>query len=657
MNRLTSHKRSFSWGLVLLLVMLVLGSGLLVAIRPTSAHYPAPDRGGAAAPAGTAQSQGHIAPPNDAPPRPTRPDDPSRTAQIVTDVPPLAGIPAGVPRLAPVAPPPPKAPLVIITSIASGNWSNPATWSSGTVPTAADDVTIANATTVTIDIAAVANSVTVGQGASGVLQFDPTTGRPLTVTTNVTVAGGGIFQANPTGAVTTHALSLGGSLTNSGTIDFSQNGNASQAAITFTGAANATWTNNAGATLNLKGSTSGQGVTLNKGTSAASVLDFYPGGTVTVQGANTSGFLLITNGTFRISGTNTFSNPVFYNTAYIIPATGGIWLNNANATIVAQGASPTNGGLLRLTAGTYNVGTGTGNSLGATAGAQFIIEGGTMNVASRLTATVAVTYTQSAGTVNVNTVANAAATPSFGFTSILPTNVMNMSGGTINLVQAATSLDYNQQGTVNFSGGTLNVGTVATATNFVFRAQGNMPNVVIDTTTTAKTLNLSSTAYVYGNVTIPATATLNLNNFILNELGSTFTNNGALTGTFAAGFTTSRLQFAGAVAQTYTGTGTAGSAVDPLFGFALINRGAGVTIDPTATPIYVTRLLAFSGALINTAKINVVPYTTNLMIIQRGGIAQLPPGTLDVTPTFPGGSAALVLVYSQAATPITTGVE
>ena len=53
-----------------------------------------------------------------------------------------------------------------------GAWSAPATWTGGVVPGAADDVTIADGDTVTIDTAALAMSVTVGQGTSGVLQWD-----------------------------------------------------------------------------------------------------------------------------------------------------------------------------------------------------------------------------------------------------------------------------------------------------------------------------------------------------------------------------------------------------------------------------------------------------------------------------------------------------
>ena len=142
---------------------------------------------------------------------------------------------------------------------------------------------------------------------------------------------------------------------------------------------------------------------LNKGTSSASTLDFLPGGTITVQGLNVAGFLAITNGTFKISrGSSTFSNPVFAAAAYTIPATGGIWLNNANATIVGQAGSPTNAGLLRLTDGTFGVGTLGTHVMGAGVGASFNVEGGALNLAGRLNSTnTYISYTQSGGAVNV----------------------------------------------------------------------------------------------------------------------------------------------------------------------------------------------------------------------------------------------------------------
>ena len=542
------------------------------------------------------------------------------------------------------------APQTLITCAApGGNWSSPGTWTGGVVPTAADDVLIGSGCTVTIDTAAAALNVSVSSG--GTLQYEDTTARTLAVGANVTVDAGGTLQSAATGTQTGHILSVGANLVNAGTIDLSTNADTAGASITFTGAANASL-NNSG-TLDLRT------MTLNKGTSAASMLDFLPGGTITVQGANTAGFLTITNGTFRVAGSGTLTNPVFAAAAYTIPATGGFWLNDANATVVGQSGNPANNGSLRVTDGTLNVGTLGTNVMGAAANASFTIEGGTVNVAGRLTSANAVTYTQSAGTVNICVVGGCATTPSFGFTSTLPTNVMNISGGTINFVNSntLTTADYNQQGTINFSGGTVQFGTAATATNFTFRLQGSAPNVVIDNTTNAKTLLLSGTAWVYGNFTVSTGSTLNPNNAILNMFGSTFTNNGTIGPGIVGGATTSRLQFAGAGAQTYTGTGTAGTPADPLFGLANINRGGGLTIDPSVNPIYVARLLAFSGSLTNANKVSLTQATTNVMVIQRGGVAQLPAGTIDVAPSFTTTSAALILVYSQASNAATTGVE
>ncbi len=67
--------------------------------------------------------------------------------------------------------------------------------------------------------------------------------------------------------------------------------------------------------------------------------------------------------------------------------------------------------------------------MGAGVGAAFIIEGGTLNFAGRLTsANTFITYTQSGGTVNICTAGGCATSPSFGFTGATGV-VMKMSGG------------------------------------------------------------------------------------------------------------------------------------------------------------------------------------------------------------------------------------
>src|ERR1043166_5686661 len=553
-----------------------------------------------------------------------------------------------------------------------GIWSAPATWAGGVVPGAADDVTIANGDTVTIDTAALCNNLTVGQGVSGVLQYqDTATARSLTASGSVTISAGGAFTAFPVATATgAHTLSLAGNLSNSGTINFNivTGGFTSSVQITFTGAGLATWTGNGN--TNLKQTT---GVSLNKGTNNSNTLEFTPGtGSFTVLGGNAAGFLAITNGTFKISGTNAFSNPVFNAVAYSIPATGGIWLNNSSATIVGQNGNPTMSGLLRMTSGVYNVGTVANNAMGGATTSNFIIEGGIMNFASRLLVTSAsAQFNMSAGTLNMNTVGNtASASPSFGFTGA---SIFTMSGGIINLVQAtttgATLQDYQVSSTAFITGGTVNVGTAATATNFIFRIQGQMPNVVIDNTTNNKTATLSAQTNVWGNLTINPGTTINLNPIgtaqTLLMIGSTITNNGAIiTGTTNTG----TVNFAGGLqltasggsgtAQTYTGTGTFGTAVTTIATLSLQN-GAGVTLDPGVSNLNVQRVNMFFGSITNSNKIALGNGGATQEIIQRGvGGNPLGAGGFDVAPTFNIGTGGLIIVYAQSATGVySTGVE
>ena len=221
----------------------------------------------------------------------------------------------------------------------------PATWVGGVVPTAGDNVTIASPHTVTIN-SSNAFSVTVQNG--GILEFEAITA------TNFNGRHvchdqfrGHLPNPTATGTVTTHVLSVGTNLTNNGTLDFSTNADTAGAGITFTGAANNTF----GGT---GGTTDVRGITINKGTSNANILELLLSN-FTVRGVNTdvAGYLTLTNGTFKISGTFTMANRTFIGPTYTIPATGGIWLNNPNYTVspTASGTATNNNGLFRMTSG------------------------------------------------------------------------------------------------------------------------------------------------------------------------------------------------------------------------------------------------------------------------------------------------------------------
>ncbi len=541
----------------------------------------------------------------------------------------------------------------ITSTIGGGNWSSTATWVGGVVPSAGDNVTIVDGATVTIDATATAacNSLLVGQGVSGVLIFNATTARTITVGGNLFVSSGGTFQSAATGTITTHALSIAGNITNNGVLDFSTNTNTAGAGITFTGAANQLFSGTGGTTDLFT-------LTMTK-TALANLVDFNLSN-FTVRGLSTAatGALLTTNtgtGTLKFSGSNTFSGTLWSTASYTIPSTLGIWLNNSNFSVTGLAGSPTMSGLLRLTAGTYTFGTAVGNAVGGAATSSFVIEGGTLNIASSLSiASSGASFTMSSGTVNVTTVANASTSAGFGFTST--TSVISITGGTINLVQAssgATPLDYSISATSpTITGGTLNIGTASTATNFNFRIAGAIPTTIIDTTTNNKTASLAAATNSYADMTINSGATLNLNGFAFTVRTGTFTNNGTLTGTVAS----SRFTFASPTnaPQTFAGTGTVTS---PLDGLGVSTTG-GLTITHVNS-IPTLRVNLFVGTITNSNKITLGTGAALPVAVQvsQASNTTIPGGFFDQAPNFNLGTGVYSISYLQESVGRTTGFE
>ncbi len=518
----------------------------------------------------------------------------------------------------------------VSSTAAGGNWSLNSTWAGGVVPTASDNVTIANGATVTIDTAAQAYSLTVGTGGSpAVLQFESANARSLNIGTDVTIATNGTFQSSTTGTITAHALSVVGNITNNGILDFSTNANTAGAGITFTGAAN----NSFGGTGAI---TDVRSITVNKGTSSASTLELNPTN-LTVQGVATdfAGYLTLTNGTFKISGSFPLVNRTFTTPTYTIPATAGIWLNNPNYTVAgtASGATTSNNGLLRVSQGTYNVGVGAGDQMRGATGAVFTIEGGTLNTSGTFDPQGAVMYTQTGGTVNVAIIGNNLT--SLGSFDLLSFgSFFTMSGGTINIINPSTGgtkVDYHvnsADANTNISGGTVVIGAGAAPASSIYNVAGQMPNTIVN-----------------------ATQTMRVNNAIVSMRGTSVTNNGIIDFTG----TNPRYDFASSIgAMTYGGSGLFGTAAVPVGGFGISsNSGFSITLNSS---IFCNRVNLFQGGFVNSNRITLGSGGTSQTLVQIGG-GTTPGGNFDVSPIHNQGTGGQILRYDFETAARSTGVE
>ena len=356
-----------------------------------------------------------------------------------------------------------------------GNWSKGATWIGGVVPANGDNVSIPVGSKVILD----ANPTVGSLSISGTLEFEVNTPRTITVENQVTVSSGGIFQSAQSGTVKNHQLIVLGSIINDGTINFSSNSNATGVEIVFTGSSNATFNCSDSPLTNLRQT---NGITLNKGTSAASVLSFTPGKIFQVLSngsQDAKGFLSIINGAFNIIGSNSFNNPVFSTEGnYTIPATGGFWLGNQNATVIGMNGSVTNLGDLRITNGTYEIGISGENSLETLTDGQFQMSGGTLNIAGNFKMDGGSAII-SGGRINLATQANSAdQLPTFNIsgqaklelygTPVITIAYPNSKNSPINDIQIGIG-----SGQKAVTGGTIQLGTEATPSGSSFFVNGD----------------------------------------------------------------------------------------------------------------------------------------------------------------------------------------
>ncbi|RYZ49089.1 MAG: hypothetical protein EOP49_17145, partial [Sphingobacteriales bacterium] len=547
---------------------------------------------------------------------------------------------------------------VISNGTGGGLWSATSTWASGTVPLLSDNVTILNGDNVIVDVNANTNNLIVGGGVSGSVEFEPATARTLTVGGQLTINPGSSVMTSATGTQTGHLLVIGGNILNNGILNLSTNSNTAGAGLTFTGATTNSFSGT-GATNNI------MSMTITKG-AAANILELNPSN-FTVKGVNTdvSGFLTLTSGTLKISGSFPMTNRVFTTAAYTIPATAGIWLNNANFTIPGQTGNVTMTGTLRLSAGTYNIGTASGNSVALGAGSNTTIEGGTLNVAGRMGTTASgtiISYNQTGGDVTVSQAGYSSATLACFDLGTSTSSVISISGGSITIQLAngtsATALSYrNQAGTgiAGVTGGTLFLGNANSGTAKTFVVAGVLPNVEVTNTSAAHNALYSTTVVSYNNISLNVKIntgnTFDFGNAVYLFNGNSIINNGTLTHT---GVSSRFITFKPATNVTYSGTGVVTA---PMTSLELQNE-LDFIFDPLSGSIVATRIIIFSGSFVNANHLTLGNGGTSTSVLQIGNTTTpTGGGTFDVAPMFNLGTGGQNISYLRTTNPIVSGLE
>lgn len=554
----------------------------------------------------------------------------------------------------------------VSSTAAGGLWSAPSTWAGGLVPDGGDNVTIVSGATVIIDTDALAGNLTVGSvgglageaegklegGSPAILRFGETAAFSLNVAGNVTIGSNDTFSTGG-GSANQHLLTVSGNITNNGTLDFSTNNNLAGASILFKGASNSTF-GGTGPVTDIRI------MTVNKGGSNANILEMNMSN-FSVQGSTTeapgSGFLFLDSGTLKISGTFSGSHRTFFNPNYQINASSGIWLNNPNYTIVAQHAEVFTLGLLRVSAGTYNIGTDTLDNLDLVSGSTTIIEGGSLRTAGNLgvgslqVPATPFTYNQSGGTVTTCTVGRFSSTSAMCFdmgesaaSSIAMTGgdivIQNSGTGTIN---PSYKNKAGSTGMASLTGTTVRFGNASTTGDGFFIASGRLPNVSVETVSGPRTVQF--TAFdgpnTVRNVNIGSNGTFAFAD--LTMVGTSFVNNGTIVSTSTGGFFNID-DGAGLTDVAFSGTGIMNGVIN-----SSNVRCHGLTFDPSIGNIRFRNMKLTNAAVSNAERITIGNNDNQLSTLELYGGA-----TLLSRPDYNYGTGGLRVVYSGVAT---TGPE
>ncbi len=314
---------------------------------------------------------------------------------------------------------------------------------------------------------------------------------------------------------------------------------------------------------------------------------------------NAANPLTLTSGTFKLSSASVITP---FTSAVNIVALAGFW--NNGGTVTAGAFSWTINGLLRMSAGSINIGTAQDHNLVYNNNSKITIEGGTLNVAGRFYSGGNTTYNQSGG---VFTVCKFGSTN----TSIAPfdfnaASSFTMSGGSIVIPKASSSTsDYKNLATTNnVTGGTLQIGDAATSGSPIIRIYSTAPiyNLLINETGTPTAYIITSNLTVKNDVTINA-GTLWIGTMLLT--GGNFINNGSIA-------TGSSITFNGTAPQTHSGTNNS------TFYNMTLNNTAGLTLSGYAG-INIRNILTLTAGVIKTGQNKISLILTGASVARTSG--------------------------------------
>lgn len=440
------------------------------------------------------------------------------------------------------------------TGAVSTDWFNTGNWSSGAIPTSADNVSITSAPANQPNISntgAVCNNVTIESGAS------------------LTMNG-----------ATAYTLSIYGDWTNNGTF------NRGIGTVDFVNTTSYQEISGTSTTAFYK-------LSLTKGT-----IDRILEVTSLISLNASTNPLVINSGTFKLSSASTIT-PFTNGTGAELNSSKGIW--NNGGTINYGNFTWYNAGLLRLSAGTINSGTNNNNHLIYWNGGSVIIEGGMLNVAGAFrpnSGTSYGTYTQSGGVLTVCT-SGSTATDRGAF-EINSGVAFTITDGTIVLRKASSNTTADAiilASSAIVNGGTLQIGDGSTPASQTIRINSTVPvnNVVINATNNPVAQLITNGLTIKNDLTISG-GTLNANGLAIN-IGGNWTNNG----TFTAG--------AGTVSFNGYNTQNLGGAAATTFNNLTINNSNGMALNASVNTT-INGILNLTSGVISTNNNKVIISST-----------------------------------------------